>query len=228
MKVRSLFVIDYPWFTFHIFTDLYLIVMRRSINCTSWWSSGWRQGDTLTQYDYHHVSLCLHFGTVLPFVSLHQGSWVNTPSRLSHVRFKPSAVSRLDDLAKHQSTLILVLQWCRLCRCGSPRPVCTDIVSCIPSSERAVGDRERMLDLLQRWGQHRAEVRFFLRHNRAPRESGKLPSSILSCFSCCTQKGFSLSQKAPFTDSMHWSSSRDACTRYDSISGFHRETWSSL
>uniref|UniRef100_A0AAQ5ZCF2 Tumor protein p53 binding protein, 2a n=1 Tax=Amphiprion ocellaris TaxID=80972 RepID=A0AAQ5ZCF2_AMPOC len=41
-------------------------------------------------------------------------------------------------------------------------------------SERAVGDGERMLDVLQRWGQHRAEVRFFLRHNRAPsRESGK-------------------------------------------------------
>ncbi|KAM8860184.1 apoptosis-stimulating of p53 protein 2a isoform 3-T4 [Spinachia spinachia] len=40
-------------------------------------------------------------------------------------------------------------------------------------SERPVGDGERMLDVLQRWGQHRAEVRFFLRHNRAPgRESG--------------------------------------------------------
>ncbi|XP_072247045.1 apoptosis-stimulating of p53 protein 2a isoform X1 [Leuresthes tenuis] len=40
-------------------------------------------------------------------------------------------------------------------------------------SERAVGEGERMLDLLQRWGQHRSEVRFFLRHNRAPsRESG--------------------------------------------------------
>lgn len=48
---------------------------------------------------------------------------------------------------------------------------------CIPSSERAVGDGERMMDLLQRWGQHRAEVRFFLRHNRAPsRDSGKCPS----------------------------------------------------
>ncbi|KAM9365597.1 apoptosis-stimulating of p53 protein 2a isoform 2-T2 [Pholidichthys leucotaenia] len=35
-------------------------------------------------------------------------------------------------------------------------------------SERPVGDGERMLDLLQRWGPHRAEVRFFLRHNRAP------------------------------------------------------------
>ncbi|XP_026165170.1 apoptosis-stimulating of p53 protein 2a isoform X2 [Mastacembelus armatus] len=40
-------------------------------------------------------------------------------------------------------------------------------------SERAVGEGEKMLDVLQRWGQHRAEVRFFLRHNRAPsRESG--------------------------------------------------------
>ncbi|XP_041866913.1 apoptosis-stimulating of p53 protein 2-like isoform X3 [Melanotaenia boesemani] len=40
-------------------------------------------------------------------------------------------------------------------------------------SERAVGEGERMLDVLQRWGQHRAEVRFFLRHSRAPsRESG--------------------------------------------------------
>uniref|UniRef100_H3C521 Tumor protein p53 binding protein, 2a n=1 Tax=Tetraodon nigroviridis TaxID=99883 RepID=H3C521_TETNG len=35
-------------------------------------------------------------------------------------------------------------------------------------SERAVGEGERMFDLLQRWGQHRPEVRFFLRHNRAP------------------------------------------------------------
>ncbi|CAB1312632.1 unnamed protein product, partial [Coregonus sp. 'balchen'] len=40
-------------------------------------------------------------------------------------------------------------------------------------SERPVGDGERMLDVLHRWGQHRAEVRFFLRHDRAPcRESG--------------------------------------------------------
>ncbi|XP_040905374.1 apoptosis-stimulating of p53 protein 2-like isoform X3 [Toxotes jaculatrix] len=40
-------------------------------------------------------------------------------------------------------------------------------------SEQAVGDGERMLDVLQRWGQHRPEVRFFLRHTRAPsRESG--------------------------------------------------------
>lgn len=40
-------------------------------------------------------------------------------------------------------------------------------------SERPVGDGERMLDVLQRWGPHRGEVRFFLRHNRAPgRDSG--------------------------------------------------------
>ncbi|XP_015247753.1 PREDICTED: apoptosis-stimulating of p53 protein 2 isoform X2 [Cyprinodon variegatus] len=40
-------------------------------------------------------------------------------------------------------------------------------------SERPVGDGERMFDVLQRWGPHRGEVRFFLRHNRAPgRESG--------------------------------------------------------
>ncbi|XP_051937231.1 apoptosis-stimulating of p53 protein 2-like isoform X2 [Hippocampus zosterae] len=40
-------------------------------------------------------------------------------------------------------------------------------------SERAVGDGERMLDVIQRRGQHRSDVRFFLRHTRAPnRESG--------------------------------------------------------
>ncbi|XP_062319343.1 apoptosis-stimulating of p53 protein 2a isoform X2 [Osmerus eperlanus] len=45
-------------------------------------------------------------------------------------------------------------------------------------SERPVGEGERMLDVLQRWGQHRVEVRFFLRHDRAPsRESGGSRSS---------------------------------------------------
>ncbi|XP_064803339.1 apoptosis-stimulating of p53 protein 2-like [Oncorhynchus masou masou] len=40
-------------------------------------------------------------------------------------------------------------------------------------SERAIGDGERMLDMLQRWGHQRGEVRFLLRHDRAPcRESG--------------------------------------------------------
>uniref|UniRef100_A0A8C8H1P3 Ras-associating domain-containing protein n=1 Tax=Oncorhynchus tshawytscha TaxID=74940 RepID=A0A8C8H1P3_ONCTS len=41
-------------------------------------------------------------------------------------------------------------------------------------SERAIGDGERMLDVLQRWGHQRGEVRFLLRHDRAPcRESGE-------------------------------------------------------
>uniref|UniRef100_A0A8C8A2G0 Tumor protein p53 binding protein, 2a n=1 Tax=Oryzias sinensis TaxID=183150 RepID=A0A8C8A2G0_9TELE len=40
-------------------------------------------------------------------------------------------------------------------------------------SERPVGENERMLDVLQRWGPQGSEVRFFLRHNRPPsRESG--------------------------------------------------------
>ncbi|XP_039593791.1 apoptosis-stimulating of p53 protein 2-like isoform X2 [Polypterus senegalus] len=40
-------------------------------------------------------------------------------------------------------------------------------------SERAIADNERMRDILQKWGQQRTEVRFFLRHERPPfRESG--------------------------------------------------------
>ncbi|KAI3352674.1 hypothetical protein L3Q82_020136, partial [Scortum barcoo] len=40
-------------------------------------------------------------------------------------------------------------------------------------SERVVGEGERMLEVLQRWGQQRGEVRYLLRHQRAPgRESG--------------------------------------------------------
>ncbi|KAI5088947.1 tumor protein p53 binding protein, 2 isoform X2 [Silurus meridionalis] len=35
-------------------------------------------------------------------------------------------------------------------------------------SERVVDDGERMMELLQRWGQQRSEVRFVLRHERAP------------------------------------------------------------
>ncbi|RVE76619.1 hypothetical protein OJAV_G00010470 [Oryzias javanicus] len=39
-------------------------------------------------------------------------------------------------------------------------------------SERIVGEGERMLEVLQRWGQQRGEVRYVLRHQRAPgRES---------------------------------------------------------
>uniref|UniRef100_U3KBI4 Tumor protein p53 binding protein 2 n=1 Tax=Ficedula albicollis TaxID=59894 RepID=U3KBI4_FICAL len=40
-------------------------------------------------------------------------------------------------------------------------------------SERPVGDNERILDILQRFGMQRSEVRFFLRHERSPcREAG--------------------------------------------------------
>uniref|UniRef100_A0AAR2IZF7 Tumor protein p53 binding protein, 2b n=1 Tax=Pygocentrus nattereri TaxID=42514 RepID=A0AAR2IZF7_PYGNA len=35
-------------------------------------------------------------------------------------------------------------------------------------SERVIGDSERIIEVLQRWGQQRAEVRFFLRHNQVP------------------------------------------------------------
>ncbi|XP_015673617.1 apoptosis-stimulating of p53 protein 2 [Protobothrops mucrosquamatus] len=43
-------------------------------------------------------------------------------------------------------------------------------------SERPVADNERMLDLLQRYGVQRNEVRFFLRHERPPtRETGSGP-----------------------------------------------------
>lgn len=43
-----------------------------------------------------------------------------------------------------------------------------------------MGEGERMLELLQRWGSHRAEVRFFLRHNRAlGREAGEGTASSL-------------------------------------------------
>ncbi|XP_059186752.1 apoptosis-stimulating of p53 protein 2-like [Centropristis striata] len=40
-------------------------------------------------------------------------------------------------------------------------------------SEHVVGDGERMLEVLQRWGQQRGEVRYLLRHQRAPgRDAG--------------------------------------------------------
>ncbi|XP_037390576.1 apoptosis-stimulating of p53 protein 2b isoform X1 [Pygocentrus nattereri] len=42
-------------------------------------------------------------------------------------------------------------------------------------SERVIGDSERIIEVLQRWGQQRAEVRFFLRHNQVPNhETGGL------------------------------------------------------
>uniref|UniRef100_A0A8C5CIP7 Tumor protein p53 binding protein, 2a n=1 Tax=Gadus morhua TaxID=8049 RepID=A0A8C5CIP7_GADMO len=68
-----------------------------------------------------------------------------------------------------------------LCRdvvelCKEPGEADCHLAEMWRGSERPVGDGERMLDVLQRWGQHRGEVRFFLRHDRAPsRESGEWP-----------------------------------------------------
>lgn len=41
-------------------------------------------------------------------------------------------------------------------------------VCVIVNAERAIGESEKMMDLLLHWGQDRPEVRFFLRHGRAP------------------------------------------------------------
>uniref|UniRef100_A0AAY4DF37 Tumor protein p53 binding protein, 2a n=1 Tax=Denticeps clupeoides TaxID=299321 RepID=A0AAY4DF37_9TELE len=57
--------------------------------------------------------------------------------------------------------------------CKEPGEVDCHLAEVWRGSERPMGDGERMLDLLQHWGQQRADVRFFLRHDRAPsRESG--------------------------------------------------------
>lgn len=61
---------------------------------------------------------------------------------------------------------------------------------CFNQSERAVGDGERMVEVLQRWWQQKEEVRYLLRHQRAPgRESGKnknlsVPLTPLACLTC--------------------------------------------
>lgn len=79
----------------------------------------WRSVITIT---FHSVCTWAQFYLLCHYA---KALWANTPSRLSHVRFKPSTVAQLHGLAKHQSTLIFVLQWCCLCRCGSPCHVCT-------------------------------------------------------------------------------------------------------
>ncbi|XP_035385955.1 apoptosis-stimulating of p53 protein 2a isoform X2 [Electrophorus electricus] len=57
--------------------------------------------------------------------------------------------------------------------CKEPGEVDCHLAEVWRGSERAMGEGERMLDLIQRWGARRAEVRFFLRHDRAPgREAG--------------------------------------------------------
>ncbi|XP_050981979.1 apoptosis-stimulating of p53 protein 2a [Labeo rohita] len=64
----------------------------------------------------------------------------------------------------------------------TPETVCRDVVELCKEpgdanchlaevwkgSERAIGESEKMMDLLLHWGQDRPEVRFFLRHGRAP------------------------------------------------------------
>lgn len=50
----------------------------------------------------------------------------------------------------------------------------TSVFCFFNQSERVVGDGERMMEVLQRWGQQRGEVRYLLHHQRAPgRESGE-------------------------------------------------------
>ncbi|XP_076867676.1 apoptosis-stimulating of p53 protein 2a isoform X3 [Brachyhypopomus gauderio] len=58
--------------------------------------------------------------------------------------------------------------------CKEPGEVDCHLAEVWRGSERAMGEGERMLELLQRWGARRGEVRFFLRHDRAPggREAG--------------------------------------------------------
>uniref|UniRef100_A0A671TD14 Apoptosis-stimulating of p53 protein 2-like n=1 Tax=Sinocyclocheilus anshuiensis TaxID=1608454 RepID=A0A671TD14_9TELE len=60
-----------------------------------------------------------------------------------------------------------------LCRdvvdmCKEPGEVDCYLAEMWRGSERVIGDSERIIEVLQRWGQQRAEVRFFMRHDRAP------------------------------------------------------------
>uniref|UniRef100_A0A673CH93 Tumor protein p53 binding protein, 2b n=1 Tax=Sphaeramia orbicularis TaxID=375764 RepID=A0A673CH93_9TELE len=66
-----------------------------------------------------------------------------------------------------------------LCRdvvelCKEPGEMDCHLTEIWRGSERVVGEGERMLEVLQRWGQQTGEVRYLLRHHRAPgREPGK-------------------------------------------------------
>lgn len=54
------------------------------------------------------------------------------------------------------------------------RPSWNEPVVTLNPSEHVVGEGERMVEVLQRWGQQGGEVRYLLRHQRAPaRESGE-------------------------------------------------------
>ncbi|XP_026080629.1 apoptosis-stimulating of p53 protein 2-like [Carassius auratus] len=52
--------------------------------------------------------------------------------------------------------------------CQEPAEASGHLAEVWRGSERAVGESEKMMDLLLQWGQRRPEVRFFLRRGRAP------------------------------------------------------------
>ncbi|XP_076841111.1 apoptosis-stimulating of p53 protein 2b isoform X1 [Brachyhypopomus gauderio] len=71
-----------------------------------------------------------------------------------------------------------------LCRdvvdlCKEPGEVDCYLAETWRGSERVIGDSERMIEVLQRWGQQRAEVRFFIRHDRAPSHDTGGPRDLL-------------------------------------------------
>ncbi|RLW07154.1 hypothetical protein DV515_00004096 [Chloebia gouldiae] len=59
-------------------------------------------------------------------------------------------------------------------------------------SERPIADNERMLDILQRFGMQRGEVRFFLRHERSPCREAVLSEIPNSRFQADTSYYFSI------------------------------------
>lgn len=51
--------------------------------------------------------------------------------------------------------------------------------SCSYPTERTVGERERMMEVLQQWGQHRGEVRYLLRHWTLPGPGGSRTADMI-------------------------------------------------
>ncbi|XP_026883500.2 apoptosis-stimulating of p53 protein 2b isoform X2 [Electrophorus electricus] len=71
-----------------------------------------------------------------------------------------------------------------LCRdvvdlCKEPGEVDCYLAETWRGSERVIGDSERMIEVLQRWGQQRAEVRFFIRHDQEPSHETGGPRDLL-------------------------------------------------
>lgn len=52
-------------------------------------------------------------------------------------------------------------------------------LSCSRPTERMVGEKERMMEVLQQWGQHRAEVRYRLRQHTLPGPGGARAADLL-------------------------------------------------